>query len=66
MRWPTETGKTPLRRVGRFFRPPGGEMSPIADRRLGLSWLCGDFPLRLGYVDVRKQQIPKFGVFKMV
>ena len=27
---------------------------------------CGDSPLRLGYVDVREQQIPKLGILKVV
>jgi hypothetical protein len=27
--------------------------------------LRGDSPLRLGYVDVREQQIPKLGILKM-
>jgi hypothetical protein len=33
---------------------------PWDDRSLG-----GDSPLRLGYVDVHEQQIPKFGILKM-
>ena len=55
-----------LRRARRARKTgvPEGQHSPMGD----WDWarLCGDSPLRLSYVDVREQQIPKLGIFKVV